>query len=667
MSISLLSIFRNFNNNIIIKIAVMILLLLILFFLSLIPAFAADNLNRPQLTEQERWVLSQVKEGREADLQSKFGSLARMRLLRGIFLEKLISGSFDHFQVSCRGIKIAHAIIADPIDLEYIEVNYPLSLSHCLFEKAATFQESHYKKDFILNGSTFLQSANFKGIKIDGNVFCNDAIFEQESVWSDAKIGENFNIIRAKFNHSDAKADFSAMKVGSNAFFTSAIFNGPADFGLLHVGRQFNINKAEFFNKEAIINFISATVEQIAYLKEVRFHGPVDFAIAQIGMQFNADDAEFLSRYKKANFSGIKVGNTIYFQRAKFYGPVKFEFAEIGVNFRGSDIEFLNQDDIINFSKMKVSQKVFLDNAILRGVLDMSYSNFYDLDMRGAIRPENGENYPHESLAQLILKDTTVQRELKIADITVADLDADNLQVKGPAEFSHVAVNNRASFRSSVFQSLNFKDIQWPDKDNATNIRQVYLNDMTYSSISINKSTQVDYVEKNFLEIMDFLENSPFNTQSYIQLEAFFKRIGRETWSNKVFIHMHDRDLAEKMAWWDPRRWLEWFFWGMLAGYGRAPFRVIFISLFLIVIGALIYDPEYLQADMRPIGEKPYQSMIMRCFLSLDRFLPVDLGLGKQWNSQTRHFLIWLYFYLELILGWILIPIALASIYTQIK
>ena len=209
--------------------------------------------------------------------------------------------------------------------------------------------------------------------------------------------------------------------------------------------------------------------------------------------------------------------------------------------------------------------------------------------------------------------------------------------------------------------------MKWPGKDEKTDSRQVYLNDMTYSSISIDKPDNCDYTKKNFLEIMDFLEASPFNTQSYIQLEAFFKRIGREPWANEVFIGMHDRDLAAKLAWWDPRRWLEWFFWGVLAGYGREPFRVIFISLLFITIGALVYDPVYLHEDMRPLAGKPYKSVIMRCFLSLDRFLPLELGLGKHWNSRASHFLVWLYFYLELILGWILIPIALASIYTQIK
>ena len=121
------------------------------------------------------------------------------------------------------------------------------------------------------------------------------------------------------------------------------------------------------------------------------------------------------------------------------------------------------------------------------------------------------------------------------------------------------------------------------------------------------------------------------------------------------------------MSWWDPRRWLEWFFWGQIAGYGRAPFRVFFVSLGLIILGAFTFDPEYLTANRFLSQGKTFEAIMMRLFLSLDRFLPIELGLAKSWDSNGRRFLIWFYFYLQQILGWILIPIALASIYSQLK
>jgi hypothetical protein len=640
--------------------------LLILVILWAIPVYAANQPGSRQLTEPEKWVLSQVKEGREADLERKFGAKPGMHRLGAAFLEKLILGGFSPYRIPRQGIQIAHASIDGLLNLEYIEVDYPLSLSRCLFQNPVSCQESHFRKDLTLSGSRFLQAANFKDIKVDGNVFCNDTIFEEESLWSDAKIGEKFHAIGARFLSHEAKADFSAMKVGTNAFLTSATFYGPVDFGLVHIGRQFNINKAEFFNERETVNFISTKVEQIAYFKQVRFHGPVDFAIAQIGLQFNADEAEFLCPDKMANFSGIKIGNTIYFQRARFHGPLKFEFAEIGVNFRGTGAAFLNESQTKNFSRMKVNQKVFLDKTAMAGNVDMSYSNFTDLEIQGLRNDEKGPPEPRVNLPLLNLKGALIQRELKVINARIGELNASDLQVKGPALFDNVEITTSADFRNSAFQTLAFQGVTFPEIDKKTASRKVYLSELTYNYIGIDKQDNADYNPIDYQKIRNLVETSPFNTQTYVQLEAFFKRIGRDKWANEVFIRMHDRDLAENLPWWSLRRWLEWFFWGVLAGYGRAPFRVFFVSLSLIALGALLFDPGHLKVG-KPEDSKVYKSMVIRFLLSLDRFLPIDLGLSKYWDSKACHFFIWLFFHLELILGWILIPIALASIYSQIK
>jgi hypothetical protein len=152
-----------------------------------------------------------------------------------------------------------------------------------------------------------------------------------------------------------------------------------------------------------------------------------------------------------------------------------------------------------------------------------------------------------------------------------------------------------------------------------------------------------------------------------VQLETFFRNIGREDTAKEVFIRMHDRELSLKLKWYDPRRWVEWLFWGKIAGYGRAPFRVFVLSLIFILFGAFVFDPEYLTANKMSLEGRIYKSAIMRFFLSLDRFLPIELGLAKHWEAKGRNFFIWFYFYLHQVLGWILIPIALASIYSQLK
>jgi hypothetical protein len=270
------------------------------------------------------------------------------------------------------------------------------------------------------------------------------------------------------------------------------------------------------------------------------------------------------------------------------------------------------------------------------------------------------------NIPKLLLSGSAINRDLMIDQVAIDNLEMNYLQVKGVARLNEIKVIKSANFRYSAFQTLDFQNVVWPEKEKGENFRKVYLNELTYNSLNINKLDDADYDNKDFQAIKDFVEASPFNTQSYMQMEALFKRIGRESWSKEVFIQMNDRELAEKMPWWDLRRWLEWFFWGRIAGYGRAPFRVFFLSLALIILGAYLFDPEHM-AEKRDTGGKKYKVMVMRFFISLDRFLPIDLGLARHWDSKVSSFFIWFYYHFLKIIGWILIPIALASIYSQLK
>ncbi len=258
------------------------------------------------------------------------------------------------------------------------------------------------------------------------------------------------------------------------------------------------------------------------------------------------------------------------------------------------------------------------------------------------------------------------------------------MQVKGQATIENVQINNLADFRNSSFQGLSLVNVKLPEVDsrkphlgNEEKKRfkfEVYLGELTYSNLSVDKPVcqsddkpyDCDYNDKDFEKIKDFVEGCPFYTQSYVQLESFFKRIGRESWANEVFMSMNNRELTEKMHWYDPRRWLEWFFWGKIAGYGRAPFRVFFLSLAFIILGACLFDPRFLMTN-KISAEGRIRDAAIRLIISLDRFLPIELGLAKDWDAKGRRFPVWLYFFLQQVLGWILIPIALASIYSQLK
>ena len=91
------------------------------------------------------------------------------------------------------------------------------------------------------------------------------------------------------------------------------------------------------------------------------------------------------------------------------------------------------------------------------------------------------------------------------------------------------------------------------------------------------------------------------------------------------------------------------------------------LALAFIILGACLFDPFFLREGKISYEGRTYKFVAIRFFISLDRFLPIDLGLAKHWDPQSCHFLVWLYFFMQQTIGWILIPIALASIYSQIR
>ena len=613
----------------------------LVFLLSVPYAFCAapqvDSGRPRQLTAQESWVIQQIEQGREADLQEKSTGHKWNPSLNADFLKYLLTDFSKNNQVLNRGINIANATIEGDLNLDNLEVSYPLCLKRCTFTGIVSFNRSYFRKDLSFEGSHFLKKANFAGIKADGYCLCNDVRFEGESLWKDAKIGLEFQADRAEFAGRDALVDFNSLKVGDSIHFERA-----------------------------------------------KFYGKVIFIRASTGRQFIAHGSQYFNPKEPVNFGGITTGDTFYLVNAEFHGSVNFKLAVIGNCINATGAKFYNERELNNFTSMKVVQKVMLDKTYLRGNYDFSHSAFNDFEISGAMKDGNDV-----VISTLNLRGALVKRNLILANASLDRLNASQINVKGFATLDNVHIIKFADFRGGSFQSLNFEKVEWPkvtqQPQNEPNKSgkakkklyryEVYLGDITFGSISIDKPEcdadanpcDSEYKYTDFKKIEYLLDACPFYTQSYVQVETFFKHIGRDSWANAIFMSMHDRELAEKKKWYDPLRWLEWFFWGRIAGYGRAPFRVFFLALAFIILGAILFDPAYLIENKRPPKGNVYRSVAIRLILSLDRFLPIELGLAKHWESGDSNFLTWFYFYLQQMIGWILIPIALASIYSQLK
>ena len=331
------------------------------------PNYEKLQIDGTPLTAQEKFVLEKAAIGDIADLKKQFGDNEAERRLRARFLEALLTDAIadgpEKFMRHRRGIRIAHAVIAEPLDLENAGVSHIVDFEAFVFEKKATLRDSRFARHLFLNGCEFRREADFHRVKVNLGLLCRNATFKGSVDFGHADIGGQFSANEAQFLHEQEEANFNAMKVGESAFFEKASFKGPVNFGGADIGGQFSAKEAQFLHEQGEANFNSMKVGQHAFFKKATFKGPVDFGSADTRRQFSAEEAQFLHEQGEANFNSMKVGQHAFFKKATFKGPVNFGGADIGRQFNAEEAQFLNEERKANFNGMKVGLDAFIKKA----------------------------------------------------------------------------------------------------------------------------------------------------------------------------------------------------------------------------------------------------------------------------------------------------------------
>ncbi len=583
------------------------------------------------------------------------------------------------------------------VNFNSMKVGQDAFFDNAAFKGPVNFGSADIARQFSADGAKFEsqgQEVNFNAMKVGQSAFIQKAVFQGPMDFGNTDIGGQFNAKGAKFENPDKEVNFNAMKVGQDAFFDNAIFQGPVNFGNTHIGRQFNAKGAKFESREQEVNFNGMKMGQSAFFDNAVFQGPVDFGSANIGGQFSADGAKFESQEQEVNFNAMKVGQSAFFRNAVFQGPVNFVNTHIGRQFNANGAKFESPDKEVNFNSMKVGQDVFIRDAVFQGPVD-----FVGVDIGGQFSADGAKfegaeqevnfdgikvgqitffrntvfqgkvslNDAHfldlliegNRINELGLERTKIERELRIENIEIDRLKARNMHVNGPATLDSVTIKSEGDLRDCSFQQLSLLDVTWPvEKDT------IWLDGLSYLAISTSKGEDEP---KNWRKLLEWINLSRFNTQNYSQLEAYFQRCGHKERADEVFIEGKRRELWGRKS--GLRQWATRFFWDFLAGYGRKPAQTFRLILPLILLGTIIFAPEFEPKFINAhIYLKEINSWLIKFILSLDRFLPgVDLGLAKHWQPSHVCLFTWIYWYILKISGWITVPIALAAIYTRIK
>ncbi len=351
----------------------------------------------------------------------------------------------------------------------------------------------------------------------------------------------------------------------------------------------------------------------------VKFEGSANFDRIKIDGEGIFDDAQFIegSTFRNSLINGVQCINTLFGNDAVF------------------DFSIINGATLIK--DITIKNKLSIANS--------------EID---SIYITNGDKNPSE-INELDLYNTVIKHWVYINDITIGQLDANSLQVQQGARLTNVTIGRRADLLNSYFKDIMLLDVTWP-----TN-RQIFLDHMTYNTIGAG----ID--ENDWEKLLLLLQNSKFNITNYVQMDEYFSKSGRKDIGDKIYIDGKQKELLLK--WRKPYSWVVLVLWGEIAGYGRDPIRILWLSLLLIVLGSCLFEPTL------NIDDKSWLFKLIskhkrttRIFITLDRFLPVmNLKLADNWAPKEINQLTWFYWNFLRVIGGLLMSIALAAIYTQLK
>lgn len=160
------------------------------------------------------------------------------------------------------------------------------------------------------------------------------------------------------------------------------------------------------------------------------------------------------------------------------------------------------------------------------------------------------------------------------------------------------------------------------------------------------------------------VNKSTYSPDAYTNLETFFKQQGQKKLADNIYITMKQRERAEMLKWYSAGWWWNLFL-DKFVQYGRKPDWAFYWIIPAVAFGCVIF---WKGNGMEPVKLEDNNRHYSPFWYSLGLFTPfIDLGPASVWQPTKERWFARNYAQVHKILGWLLIPIALAAITGIIK
>jgi len=276
---------------------------------------------RPE-SSAERWILTQVNAGEDADLSKRFPDVAD-RMVDSIFITRLLTGHYSQeAKVHSYGVHISNAKIYSRLDLSNEEISYDVSFTDCSFQDEVNLTGAKLTGKLSLDRSTFNKRADFRELSINTNLLLEKTVFNGPVNFYGISIGGNLAADDVQFNEVQEEVNFEKMKIGGYVFLRRAVFKGPARFYRASVNDNFETDDATFGERARLTSFQNMRINGHALFRRTIFAGPVSFDSTVIGGAFETGDDRGGAQFRgSADFNNMTAG-AVGFPNTRFSGPL---------------------------------------------------------------------------------------------------------------------------------------------------------------------------------------------------------------------------------------------------------------------------------------------------------------------------------------------------------
>lgn len=354
-------------------------------------------------------------------------------------------------------------------------------------------------------------------------------------------------------------------------------------------------------------------------LMRCRFEGGVNFSKSIFADGLSLEESVFQGA---AIFEEMKIGRGFSLRHAAFQSSADFDQLDVAGVLQAGGASFEQTNEVASFNNLKVGGTAWFTNAWFAGTVDFRYSRFAgDLRLDGA-------RFTHAT----------------------AFAGFEGMKVEGGTSFLRAQFAGYASLKDSRFNTLDLTSVRWPERDYG---EWLWLNGAAYQRISAGEERSS---WSNLLALVNrAAHRSAYSTDIYASLAEFYQREGYPNEANQILIAQKRREREEVLhglAWW----WS--LFLDGFVGYGRSPGRALFWSICIVLVGMLVFRPHRMEPRTTNLKADVYSPF----WYSVDLFLPlIKLQDADMWKPKDHGTFVRFWSRLHTMLGWALIPIALAA------